>query len=1107
MAGNRAIYTRAMEQHREAARANKWDEALKNAARAMQEFPQDTDARVAVAVALFHSNRLPQALQMFSELRAADPQNELFIGYIARTQEKQGDRDTAIQTYRTLLSLYQGKGAVAQVIDTLRAILKLRPELDADREQLAQALLDARQPQNALPELVTLAQRYQAQGRLEQAVTYAERALKLDPNNRDLKELLIQLREAQAAGTDAPATGGGAPASATAERGSGGGLAANVRENQFALEQLLAEAQELQEAEQYQDAVARYEQVLAAGLERSDVLYSLGLLYQQVGDHPAAIPILARAARDPEYGLSAHYALGTSYSEMGQPQKAAQEFEQAIGMVDLETVGKAEAEDLIQMYEQVTGIYQQMGDLARAASLYSTLASFLESKRWGRERAAAFKKKAKDLTDQTMLAKLRALGTGVLSMVTDPDPEPLHSSASPGDTTPSEEIAERWGTIAPMIEMLRSDNVEVSPTSLLSSISELPPSSISTDPIDVLDTLPPAEDAPPVTIIKLDPTGLDEQTERWVVLSERYMEQNLLDAALDACYEVIRLNMDYLPIHLRLGQIYEMRNQPEEALAKYQTLIDTYNVRNEPEKAIDVYMRYIELAPEATNARARLAELLKNVGRTDEAAEQIAYVASGYFRIGQTNRALEEYRRGLQIAPHNRTLRSEYGMALFKLERYEAALNEFHKAADAEDPIAIAHINMVLVVLAESPDDIWDSLAALLELLERDAYRASDAVQSEYRAALMVNDSPLLHYVLAMIQRKANQHSSALLELEQALVLISSEPHALLPPVLVRQAMASSYLALGQHSQALSQLSAIQREGGVTAAASQARHSFARPLDQGELVQQMADAYAESDDLEGAERALREALKLLPYNRAIYTKLADVCFRQGKLGEALSSLENLATYYEDRQELDAAIETLQYALKLAPSSIPVGLRLARMYIRRGYPEQGVEGLKTVAELQRREGLIKDAVASLHQAAEVRYMLGQHADTLALYDRIIQIAPNDVEARQWRSLMFTLTGNKAEAVTEKKQIVRILLQARDLDNAIAELHQIIGLNQSDTEAYYMLGDVLMRRGEYGQAAQLYGRMLRMEGVEVERVEALQAAAQQMYKQHQARSVSS
>ena len=61
MPGNRALYDRSMEQSREAARQQNWDEALKQAVRALQEFPQDSDARSSAAVALFNTGKFPQA--------------------------------------------------------------------------------------------------------------------------------------------------------------------------------------------------------------------------------------------------------------------------------------------------------------------------------------------------------------------------------------------------------------------------------------------------------------------------------------------------------------------------------------------------------------------------------------------------------------------------------------------------------------------------------------------------------------------------------------------------------------------------------------------------------------------------------------------------------------------------------------------------------------------------------------------------------------------------------------------------------------------------------------------------------------------------------------
>lgn len=125
----------------------------------------------------------------------------------------------------------------------------------------------------------------------------------------------------------------------------------------------------------------------------------------------------------------------------------------------------------------------------------------------------------------------------------------------------------------------------------------------------------------------------------------------------------------------------------------------------------------------------------------------------------------------------------------------------------------------------------------------------------------------------------------------------------------------------------------------------------------------------------------------------------------------------------------------------------------------------------------------------------------------LYDKIVQFAPNDIDARQWLAFMYTLAGRSADAINEKKQIVRIFLQQRDFDNAIAEMHQIYGLNQNDTDNLYQLGDALMRRSEYEQAIRIYGRLAKMPNIETERVEALQAAAKRMYDQQQAQLKSS
>jgi tetratricopeptide (TPR) repeat protein len=1097
-----------MEQSREAARQKNWEEALKQAVRALQEFPPDADARSSVAVALFNTGKYPQALQILEELRGSDQNNPFFLEYLARTHERMGTLPAAVAAYTQLADLQQSRRLTARAVEAIREVLRLRPDADDQRLRLARLLEEAGSAADAAAEYLALARRFQAQSRIEEATTHAETSLRLDPSSREAKELIATLHETLASAAQIAVTGPGIGDQGSAT-GSGflipnpqspmPGMTGALRSQQFAIEQIIALAQKHQEAGDSEGAIAQYERAIGMGMERSDVFYSLGLLYQERGDHERAVQALSRAAYDPEYALSAHYALGSSYQTLGRMKEAAQEFEQTIRLVDLQTIGKAESEDLIQMYESAAQIYTQLGDIARAASLYSTLAGFLASKRWGKDRADEFRQKAKELTERNMFAKLRTLGTGALTM-----PEP----AAPVPAQPEETMPETWGKIRPITDFLKPDRMADSSSVDFFAATAAAEAPAADDPLAVLEKLPAPEHQAAAPVTPLDTAGLDEICERYVIASQKYIEQRLYLSALDACMEVIRLNPDYLPIHLRMGEIYERENRPDEALAKYQLLIDTYMVRGEARRAIDVYFRLIELSPDTINARSRLAELLKNDGRVEQAAEQLATVAATYFRMGQTNKALEEYRRGVAWAPNNPALRAQYGAALLKLERYEAALGEFRRALefDQNDLAYIARVNMTLALMGEQPAAIWQSLATLLEQVKAQPQQLS-AVQAEYRAALLVADEPILHYILGIIQQSAGQHPSALMELEQGAALLEDGEDPMLPPVLVYQAMADSYIALGQADEALEYLQKGQAAAGNFKVDPTARYPFSTPLTRGELVRRMAEAYAAAGNMAGAERALQEAKQHLPYDRAIYTKLADEYFQQGRLNEALAQLEELATHYENRQDLDRAIQTLEYGLQLAPNNISIGSRLAKMCIRRGYLDKGVGGLMRVAELQRKAGQLKDAVASLQQAAEVHWTLGQHEQARAVYDKIKQIAPNDIEARQWLAFMYTLAGRMADAVGEKKQIVKILLQQRDLDNAIAEMHQIYGLDQNDTDNLYQLGDALMRRSEYEQAVRIYGRLAKMPNVEAERIEALQAAAKRMYDQQQSQVKSS
>src|SRR5205814_2858665 len=129
---------------------------------------------------------------------------------------------------------------------------------------MARLIEESGSPSEATAEYLELARRRQAQSRIEEATTYAERALRIDPSSREAKELIATLHETLSTAAQIAVTGAG-------DQGLGAGnmspipspqslapaMTGALRSQQFAIEQIITLAQKHQEAG---DAEAAIEQ-------------------------------------------------------------------------------------------------------------------------------------------------------------------------------------------------------------------------------------------------------------------------------------------------------------------------------------------------------------------------------------------------------------------------------------------------------------------------------------------------------------------------------------------------------------------------------------------------------------------------------------------------------------------------------------------------------------------------------------------------------------------------------------------------------------------------------------------------------------------------------
>lgn len=161
--------------------------------------------------------------------------------------------------------------------------------------------------------------------------------------------------------------------------GRGGGRS---RLNSSQVASALREAQQLQGEGQLEDAIQLCEELVDSGVERSDVYYFLGWLYQEADRWEDAAAQFEMLLNDPDYALSCYYALGQCSRAQGNIEEAAHYFDEAVDRVNLDALTREESDQLLQLCQEAAEAHREMNDLEGAETVYTALLGFLRSQGW-----------------------------------------------------------------------------------------------------------------------------------------------------------------------------------------------------------------------------------------------------------------------------------------------------------------------------------------------------------------------------------------------------------------------------------------------------------------------------------------------------------------------------------------------------------------------------------------------------------------------------------------------------------------------------------------------------------------------------------------------------
>ncbi len=520
--------------------------------------------------------------------------------------------------------------------------------------------------------------------------------------------------------------------------------------------------------------------------------------------------------------------------------------------------------------------------------------------------------------------------------------------------------------------------------------------------------------------------------------AERYAEaRESLEKLLDRAPEHVQALESLLDCYTGLGDEAGL----VETLERLEAIHRNAKNWDEAQRHIE---SILDLQPEHIEAHRSLAFVHEQQGRTDDALRTLLHIAELYRERSQTKEERETLTSVLDRDPAN---------------------------SPALRRLVILHLD------AEEPEE---ALALVDQLLDAAHKQISYDEAVEFLRSLLQRDPENLDYHARLIDalRDAGRNQEVIAQLQELIDL--HQAHERFDPIadLYRQALEIEPDNLVHRANLIDTLLRLERR--------------TEAVDEYLLL---ADEYEKLDRHEDAEQVGQEILKIDPANEPAHRKLIHLAQARGQTERAVEWVARLAEQQAKNDNTDQALRTLQETFELDPDNIPARRRLSELEHSLGHSERAIELLAEVVALHQKAGdseqaaqvqreiiqldpenpqlrralvdiLIKcgdtaPAVAELFAIAQLQRTAQQFDDVLQILEEILQHDPESLRARKLRSEIYIETGREKEALKELLSLTE-RLEDPQASQAVAEtretgLPEALPLVEEYTFENFVVGD--------------------------------------------------
>ena len=450
------------------------------------------------------------------------------------------------------------------------------------------------------------------------------------------------------------------------------------------MDALLGQAINAQTAGQVDQAIAAYEKALRGGVDQPAVHFNLGLLYQEKLHFDAAISELEHTAIQPDYRLGSLFALGECFRAKGRINESVEHFVEALKIVDLATVQRDQADDLIQLYEHLADGLISTGDTEQAIAFTNSLVSFLNEQGW-EDKVIQARQKLDAMTEEGPILSLA-------EMLSVPSSDSILQSVAL-----AQEYAKRTMYYAALEECYFA--LDHAPTYL----------PIHRQIAQVLIAMGKVEEALAKYVVIADAYLTSGNVRQGIAIYERSLKLAPMDTM--ARGKLIKILISHGKInealehyliladsYYHMAQMDKARETYDEAMKlaprgtpenQWQVRIlhkvgDIDMQRVDWRKAMEVYSRIRKIAPDDERARLTLVDLHYRMNRPDRALAELDELITMHVQDGKQQRVFSILEDAVETRPEDLPIRTRLAQAYLDAGDVEKALEHLDKLGDLQ---------------------------------------------------------------------------------------------------------------------------------------------------------------------------------------------------------------------------------------------------------------------------------------------------------------------------------------------------------------------------------------------------------------------------------------